>query len=77
MVIKTIAQVTTLRIVVALVTITSFGKRDHCAASTMQPIVTSKENSDIKTRFTIFIHVRSSDIVVLKVAPSFCRIFPV
>ena len=76
MVIKTITQVTTLRIVVALVTITSFGKRDHCLGITMQPIITSKENSDIKTGLTIFIHVRSSDIVILRVAPSFCRIFP-
>ena len=48
MVIETVAEVATLWIVVTLITVTAFRKRDGSSAIAVQPLVSAKEYGDIE-----------------------------
>ena len=74
MIIKTIDQISGFRIIMRFISIPPFSKRNQSHTTTMVPLISTEKYRNIETWFTIFIHVRSIQIIRCGTSPS--RIFP-
>ena len=74
MVIKTINQISGFRIVMRFITVSTFRKRNLCHSTAVMPPVIPEKYRHIEAGFTIFIHIRSRQIIFSRTSPS--RIFP-